>query len=442
MAHFILLTEVNSTMPIASYRRGTRSALSLLTGTLALVFEAGSAYAQAAPPPAPPTLSEDAGAGAAAQTDAAGDIQPATVRPDGWTPGIALGATLNLNDARSVVGVQDGTAFTAGYLLDAELSFNKVQHEWRNTLLASAGAARAPALPEFVKTNDVLALESIYLFHATEVFGPFARFALNTTMFPSLDVRSTPANYAVAELDGTTTSFTGRRLDLTDPFAPLILKQSVGAFVQPLHEDWMNLEARAGIGAQEGFAKDNLALADDAATLDVVEVKALDDFFMVGAEAVVNATGFLDKAKRVSYVLGAGVLIPFVTNDLPEGDDRSLPELTAVEGLAGLNVKLFDWASFNYRFTVVRQPLLVDEWQISNTGLLTFAARFGSKAPTPEPTCDCPPPPPPAVEPQPSTTSAPTSPPPPPAAPPPAPPPQPEPTPSEVVAPTPAPATP
>jgi len=379
------------------------------------------------PPPPPPALTEDAGAGAGAKTDAATEIEAKTVRPDGWTPGISFGASLNLNDARSVVGVQDGTSFTAGYVIDGALEFNKEKHEWRNALLVSAGTTRAPALPEFVKTNDVLAFESIYLFHVIEVFGPFVRFGLNTTMFPSLDIRSETTNYAVAELDGTTTNFTGRRLDLTDPFQPLVLKQSIGAFVQPLNKDWMKLEARAGIGAQEGVAEDNLALADDSATADVIEVQALDDFYLVGVEAVVNAKGFVDAGKRISYVLGIGALLPFVTSDLQAGDDRSLPELTSLEALAGLNVKLADWASFNYRFTVVRQPLLVDEWQLNNTGLVTFAAAFGSKAPAPEPACDCPP-----VAPPPADGAAP-----PPAAAPPPVAPAPEPTP-----PVPAPAPP
>ncbi len=416
--------------------RGPVLAAGMVSGALSLLC-VSTALAQDAPPPpppAPPPLTDDAGAGAAGMTDAATEIKPATVRPDGWTPGVSLGATLNLNDSHSVIGVQDGTSFTAGYVFDGIIEFNKGKHEWRNTLLASAGTTRAPALPEFVKTNDVLAFESIYLFHVIEVFGPFARFGLNTTVFPSLDIRSAPTSYAIAELDGTTTNFTGRRLDLTDPFQPLILKQSIGAFWQPLHEPWMELEARGGIGAQEGIAADNLALADDSLTTDVVEVKALDDFYMVGAEAVVNANGFLDKAKRVSYVLGVGVLLPFVTSDLQAGDDRSLPELTSVEGLAGLNVKLFDWASFNYRFTVVRQPLLVDEWQINNTGLLTFAAAFGSKAPAPEPVCDCPPVAPPAPD----------APPGPPVAAPPPPPPGPAegapPTPPSPVAPAPTPA--
>ncbi|MBL8740399.1 MAG: hypothetical protein JNK04_04875, partial [Myxococcales bacterium] len=325
-------------------------------------------------------------------------------------------------------------------VLDSELLFNKEIHEWRNSLKAGAGASLTPALGEFVKTSDGLHFESIYLLHVVEMFGPFVRFAYDTQMFPGLDIRAAPVSYAVAGLDGTTTNYTGRRLYLTDPFAPSTFKESIGVFVQPLQEEWMKLEARAGLGAQEGLVKGNLAIQDDAATADVVEVKELDDFYQIGGEAVVNAWGFFDSDKRVSYTVGAGVLVPFAASDLPPGDDRSVVELTSFEGLAGLNVKIFDWASLTYKFSAVRQPQMVDDWQITNSLLLTIGAAFGTKAPVPPPPpCDCAavtPPPPPAADKEkpaepPAKPAEVTPPPPPPAdapavpAPPPAPPPNP-----------------
>jgi hypothetical protein len=372
--------------------RSPRVAATLLT--VAVAAAAPLAHAQ----DTPPALTEDAGPGAEGKVYIEG-VPDEGARPAGWTKGLALGAQLNLNDSREVIGTQNGTSFTAGYIFDGELLFNEGMHEWRNSLRAAAGATRAPAIGEFVKTNDALDFETIYLLHLVEWAGPFARFALSTTQFAALDVRPAPVTYAVADLEGNTTNLTGRRLDLTDPFSPMILKQSIGAFVQPLNEDWMALEARLGLGAQEGIvAEGNLAIADDAATADVVEVKTLDDYYLIGGEGVVNARGFFDEDKRLSYLLGLGVIVPFAASDLPPGDDRNLVDLTTVEGIAGLNAKLTDWASFNYRLDVKRQPLLVDAWQVQNMALLTFSAAWGSKAPVDEPECDCPPvPPPPAA---------------------------------------------
>lgn len=311
-------------------------------------------------------------------------------RPEGWTPGIAFGGTFNLVDSRSVVGTQDGTALMLGAALDAALELNEGMHEWRNTLRAGAGVTRTPSLDEFVKTNDGLAFETIYLMHVVEIFGPYARFAYNTTMFPGMDIRPAAVNYVVQNLDGSTTEYFGRRLEMTDPFKPSTFKQGIGAFVQPVNTERIKFEARAGLGAQESLAAGNLAINDDSAT-PTIEIKEMDDAYQIGVEAIANAWGFIDETKRVSYSVGLGVLIPFATSDLPVGDERSLPELTNVEGIVGLNVKLFDWASLGYKLTVIREPMLVDAWQVSNNLLLTIGAAFGSKAPEPPPPppCDC-----------------------------------------------------
>ena len=398
-----------------------------------------SAFAQATPPPPPPAPSD-------APT---GPVEKGTFvdtdtgkRIPGWSPGLALGGTFNLNDNRNVVGQQDGTALTLGAALDGELDFNKGKHEWRNGLRAGAGATLTPAVGEFVKTADGLNFDTIYLLHAIEELGPFARFGLGTNMFPSLDIRPTAVNYAIANEDGTTTNLRGRRLYLTDPFKPLTLKESIGAFAQPLNNDRIELEIRAGLGAQEAFADGQLAVSDDATTANVIEVKTLQDSQELGAEAVVNAWGTIDKGKRVAYTAGIGVLIPFVHSKLPAGDDRSNIQLTNVEANLGLHVRVFDWASIDYKLGILRQPLLLDAWQVSNTLLITLGAAWGTKAPTPEPKCDCPPPPPPAPPPEPPP-AAPAPTPVPPAAPAPAPVPPPAPVPdAPAPAPSPAPTSP
>lgn len=373
------------------------------------------------PPPMP--TGDAGGPTAEGETEAVDVPDAAPTRPEGWTPGLAFGGTFNLVDTRSVVGQQDGTTVTLGGSFDGALDFNTGPHEWRNVLKANAGMTQSPALDEFVKTNDGLYVESIYLFHISEMWGPFARAAMNTQMFEGFDIRPSPTNYAIANLDGSTTNLTGTRLQLTDGFQPLTLKQSLGLFVQPLNDDRIKLEGRAGVGAQETFAEGQFAVTDDAATADVVEVKELDSFYQIGGELVANAWGFLDEEKRIAYTVGVGVLIPFAYSELQAGDDRGALDLTNVEVNAGLNVKLFDWASLGYKLAVLRQPLLVEELQVSNSLLLTIGAAFGSKAPAPPappppPECDCEekpaepaPAPPAAAEPAPAPAPAPAPPP-------------------------------
>ena len=99
---------------------------------------------------------------------------------EGWSPRLALGATASFGDNRSVVGQTDGGTLAIGLKFDVGLDYRRGGHEWRNTLNLAEGLTRTPVIPVFVKSVDLLALESIYLYHATPWFGPFARATMLT----------------------------------------------------------------------------------------------------------------------------------------------------------------------------------------------------------------------------------------------------------------------
>lgn len=300
-------------------------------------------------------------------------------RVEGWSPGLLLGGTFHLANNRSVVGQADGTGVSAGFVLEGSLDFNKAAHELRATLGAGAGVTRTPALDAWVKTRDALAFEAIYLYHAVPWFGPFGRFALDTQMFPGSDPRSAPTTYAITHADGTAEAITGTRLHLSDPFQPVTLKQSLGVFVQPVNRESVLVEARAGAGAQEVIASGVLALGDDDGTPEV-EVSELSSYSQLGAEAVVEASGAL-RDKQITYKAGIAALLPIVYSDLDAGDERGALDLMNVDIVGGLSFKLVEWASLDYQLHVVRQPQLVDAWQVQNNILLTLSYAVGSKVP-------------------------------------------------------------
>ncbi|WP_437924234.1 hypothetical protein WMF37_35125 [Sorangium sp. So ce291] len=358
-------------------------------------------------------------------------------RVEGWSPGLLLGGTFNLANNRSVVGQADGTGVSAGFILEGSLDFNKAAHELRMTLGAGAGVTRTPALEAWVKTRDALAFEAIYLYHVVPWFGPFGRFALDTQMFPGSDPRSAPTTYAITRADGTTEAITGTRLHLSDPFQPVTLKQSLGVFVQPVNRESVLVEARAGAGAQEVIASDVLALGDDDGTPEV-EVSELSSYSQLGAEAVIEASGAL-REKQITYRAGMAVLLPIVYSDLDAGDERGALDLMNVDIVGGLSFKLVEWASLDYQLHVVRQPQLIDAWQVQNNILLTLSYAVGSKVPGLPPCVPCKPvptkaEPAPAPVPTPAPELAPTP------APTPAPEPAPAPAPDAAPAPAPAPA--
>lgn len=280
-------------------------------------------------------------------------------------------AQISISDNRSVLGQTDGLNFLFGFKLDTTANWNKGPWEWRNTAGIAGGVAKTPIIDELVKARDLASLDSTLLYHATPWFGPFLRFALNTTLFIGADVRPAETTYLIARADGTTESLVRQRLRMTDPLRPLTLKESIGPFLQPLSSEPLSIEARAGIGARQSFADGQLALADDAATADVVEIKEMSDAHQAGAEAAIELRGTVSE-KRISYKVAADVLIPLAYSELPAGDERGSLDLTSVSLLGSLNFKLVEWASLDYELRMVREPLLVDKLQVQNNLLLSF----------------------------------------------------------------------
>ncbi|MEO7331116.1 MAG: DUF3078 domain-containing protein, partial [Minicystis sp.] len=338
---------------------------------LAISIAGAPALAAAQPAPPPP---------ASVKAQYVAPPAPDAERKNGVAPGLILGATLNVVDNRDVVGQPVGTGVSAGYLLDASVNYNQDKHEWRNALLMSTGTTRTPAIRAWLKTRDTARFETIYLYHVAPWIGPFVRFAVDTQLFPGNDPQGKVTTYSITKADGTNETFTGTRLHLSNWLQPLTLKQSAGVFVQPYEKEKLHIEGRLGAGAQEVFADGALALSDKAETPDVVEVKELYTFQQLGAEALVEASGTFRKEK-ISYKAGVGVMVPFVRSDQKADDPRGAFELTNVDIIGNLSFKVVEWASLDYQLRVLRQPQLVDAWQISNNLLLTIGLALGTKAP-------------------------------------------------------------
>jgi hypothetical protein len=303
-------------------------------------------------------------------------------KKDGVDWRIDSGATFDLNDNRNVIGQQDGTAMTFGYKFDAGVDIRGDGHEWRNSITLAAGMGLTPGIDQMVKTRDVHTFETIYLYHVVDWFGPFARFAAETNAHAGAAVTGEPTTYAISNLDGTTDTRTTRKLQLTDPFRPTRLKESLGLFAQPVARDPISVEFRAGAGAREIFAADQRAVTDNADTPEV-EVSELDDVNQLGAEVVFEIWGHFVE-KKLNYKLKAEAMTPFLHNELPAGDDRSAFELTNISLLASLSLKVVEWASLDYEFRADREPQLLDDFQIRNHLLVTFGLATGNQPKTEE----------------------------------------------------------
>lgn len=316
----------------------------------------------------------------------------------GWDGSLNVGASTAVSQSSNVVGRIDGTSFTFGTQISGGLLYLKQAHEWRNSLAYGLTYSRTPALPVFVKTNDELALESIYLYHVKRLpwFGPFARITLNVPFFPGDDVRNVSDVFADANSPTGSTLYRNKsdqtdvidagdnafslnkdgvaRLRLSDPFLPVRLSETLGLFAAPLDKPRIKLEIKLGFMARQTFAKNQLAIDDDTADADGVsdiDFVRLEDVFQAGPSAGVLASGELSN-KRVAYLALVEAMLPAVNNQRDDGD-KNLGELTNLHFEVNLSFKLVSWASLDYQFKTLYEPQLLDQFQIQNNLLLSFA---------------------------------------------------------------------
>jgi hypothetical protein len=358
------------------------TALGLAAGT---TLFAGLAAAQQ--PPAPET--------SIAAPPASPEAKPR--KPNGWDNRVAVGAGINLANNADVGGQQPGTSFSLGLIFSAAADLNCNANEWRNAFTLNAGITRNPSVDTWVKTNDALNVESIYLYHVVDMFGPFFRASMQTALFPGRDVRPGKATYQIVDQNGVaqgkpiTPAGTGCTTDdsgvvlpgchtslaLADGFRPLTLKQSLGLFVQPLQLDEHTIEIRAAAAAHEVIAKNQLAVADDAATA-AIELHTLQTARQLGPE--ISLTGWGTAAdKRFTYRANAELMIPLAHNALASGDTRKAIQLTNVSVEAALDFRFVEWASLDYQLRVTHQPQVLDTFQVQNMLLLTFGPSYASR---------------------------------------------------------------
>ncbi len=288
------------------------------------------------------------------------------VKPEGWDPSLTLGVSLALSTNSNFVGQPSGNSFTGGLNLLGRLDYLRGVVDWRNVLKINEVFTRTPIVDEFVKSIDQLSYESVIYYRISDLFGPFASFKLDTSILEGRDVRGGAVDYSV---DGTVEAEDVTSFKLTDGFQPLQLKEAIGFFLRPISKKTVEVDIRGGFGASQTFAEGAHLLADDPATVDVVELITLHDVIQAGAVLEVQTRGELEEG-RIVYAARAEVMVPFI-NDDPE--KRSAGELTNFDIGAKLGFKLFEWASLDYELKILRLPQLVDVWQIQNNLLLTFS---------------------------------------------------------------------
>jgi hypothetical protein len=293
----------------------------------------------------------------------------------GWHPMLKASGTGAFSHASKVVGTDDGSTWNLGLVINGGLDYRSAQgHIWENLLKYQLTYSKTPLFDDFYKSLDNLDFSSTYLYEIPSVpwVGPFASFRALTSLLPGYVMRPADTGLILLDkegnlLDDTTTLLANEQLDLTDSFSPTTLRESIGIFARPVQKKVIEFQARAGLGAWEVFVRDGLTI--DKEEDGVLTIKEMQDSIQAGGELELSAKGVITDG--VNYGAKAGFMMPFYHN---ADTDLEGTDLLNMEFEASVGVKLTTWASLDYALKAYKYPLIVNDWQVSNSLLLTATA--------------------------------------------------------------------
>jgi hypothetical protein len=126
------------------------------------------------------------------------------------------------------------------------------------------------------------------------------------------------------------------------------------------------------------------AIADNADTSDLFELRRMQDSVQLGPEVGIVAGGVV--GSMLNYGVGFLFMYPVWHN---ANTDLQGADLINLEFDAKLGIKPVSWASIDYSFSAVKNPFVVNEWQVQNNLLVSISFTVLGKEPAP-PACECP----------------------------------------------------
>ncbi len=294
---------------------------------------------------------------------------------DGWTLTLKLGGNFNLNDSQNVIGSDDGLTIQFGLLLGANARFKKGQHRWNNELVIQHNQTLTPQIDRFVKSFDLFDLRTMYIYKlkSVEWLGPYVRFAMQTPLLPGYAVRAEETEVIRFDEDGETelereTIGSGDEISLTGAFEPLQLRESAGLFGDPIDEQEIRLAFQIGFAVQQIIARDGSIISnEDGNVIETTRIESLND---LGAEAELALRGEIVK-DVLNYRFVSNVFWAAVTSS----DREELQEFENqinLRILAGIGVAITEWMNLEYSLNVIRQPQVLNEFQVQNGLQLLF----------------------------------------------------------------------
>jgi hypothetical protein len=286
-------------------------------------------------------------------------------KKNGVSPSLSASSNFVLNDNRSFIGQEDGSVITFGLSLKGNLDFFYDNHDLRLAMDVIEQFSKTPVLDRFTKTTDNLKIELTYLYHISTFWGPYAKGTLETSILPSYYETVDEQMYQKPDFSTKRTN----SMQIVPSLKPITIKESLGLFYAPLKRKDITLETKGGFGALHTMASGAYFVDDNPTTTDVIELSEFKSFNQAGSSLSLNVNGSIETKSVITYDLKFEMLTPFIYDDPQERDSW---ELTNYDASLTLSTQLTSWLSINYQLKLVKQPQLIDEWQVQNNIMLSL----------------------------------------------------------------------
>ncbi len=289
-------------------------------------------------------------------------------KEQGWFPSLVFKGIFMFNNVQHISGQTDGNYLNIGLKADFNMDMLIRKHEWRTHFFVNEGFSHTPVLDRFVKGNDEMVLNSIYLYNISDFWGPFVQFHGDTNLAPGYEARENATTFVMPGngLDRKVTN----NLEMNPSFAPVILKEVGGLFVRPLRKDWMMIEFLGGVGGYHYMVHGNTYQIDEERD-GRVYLKNVQTFHQFGGEASLTFSGKFRMKTDVDYKAWALMFVPFVYTEF-ENDNQGIGDLMNYEFGANVAISAAKWLAINYEFKAEWTPQLIEEWQIKNQLMITL----------------------------------------------------------------------
>jgi hypothetical protein len=315
------------------------------------------------------------------------DELPEGVTIAGVRIALNAGGTISLNQQRSVVGQTDGVHGLYGLFGNFSLVFDRDDHFLNVGSDLDLQLLDRPAASVYA-TTDRFSADALYAYNIQNPYiGPYVRGSFRTSVFPGYlflnsglgpeDQESAQVAVTREFLDGssetrifgTKATQDNLRVRLSDPFAPVILQQELGANLRALTANLILLDVdvatRLGWAFRQGIVRDRglFAVDGDSVGQDIL-LREVDSYNTTGPTIGANAT--VTFARWLFGTGRVGIIAP-VQNTDEAGDNFAERLLIDFAATAGFRVPILTdllYASFDYTFRLERDGYLTDRTQV------------------------------------------------------------------------------